>query len=127
MQRLGYGGKFNELFPARFFFFFNNGGQLARTSSTLLGQGSILTIAKRQSAVVWTCLPFIGSGQNHLARHSERGKKTKHTEKEAGRQHKGTDRPGVREVPEGSGELRKMEETGYEIFCGAPMALAVKG
>ena len=32
-----------------------------------------------QTVVVWTCLPFIGSGQNHLARHSERGKKTKQT------------------------------------------------
>ena len=27
-----------------------------------------------QTAVVWTCLPFIRSGQNHLARHSETGK-----------------------------------------------------
>ena len=29
-----------------------------------------------QTAVVWTCLLFIRSGQNHLVRHSERGKKT---------------------------------------------------
>ena len=29
-----------------------------------------------QTAVVWSCFPFIGSGQNHLERHSERGKKT---------------------------------------------------
>ena len=33
--------------------------------------------------MLWSCLPFIGSGQNHLARHSERGKKTKQTEEEA--------------------------------------------
>ena len=26
-----------------------------------------------QTAVVWLCLLFIRSGQNHLARHSERG------------------------------------------------------
>ena len=25
--------------------------------------------------MVWSCLPFIRSGQNHLARHSERGEK----------------------------------------------------
>ena len=31
--------------------------------------------------MVWTCLPFIKSGRNHLARHSERGKKTRQTEK----------------------------------------------
>ena len=29
---------------------------------------------------------FIRSGQNHLARHSERGKKTRQTEEEVGRQ-----------------------------------------
>ena len=32
-----------------------------------------------QTAVVWSCLPFIRSCQNHLARHSERGKKTRQT------------------------------------------------
>ena len=37
------------------------------------------------------------------------------------------DRPGVRQVPEGSGEQRKMEETGGEIICGVPTTLAVKG
>ena len=30
-----------------------------------------------QTAVVWSCLPFIRSGQNHLARHGERGKRTR--------------------------------------------------
>ena len=36
-------------------------------------------------------------------------------------------RPGVRQVPEGSGEQGKMEETGCEIICGASTTLAVKG
>ena len=80
-----------------------------------------------QTVVVWSCLPFIRSGQNHLARHSERAKKTRQTEEEVRRQHQGMDRPGVRQVPEGSGEHRKMEETGCEIICGAPMAVVVKG
>ena len=40
-----------------------------------------------QTAVVWSCLPFVRSGQNHLARHSEREKKTMQTEEEVGRQH----------------------------------------
>ena len=57
----------------------------------------------------------------------ERGKKTRQTEEEVGRQHQGMDRPGVRQVPEGSGEQGKMEETDCEIFCGAPTTLAVKG
>ena len=80
-----------------------------------------------QTAVVWSCLPFIRSGQNHLARHSERGKTTRQTEEEVGRQHQGMNRPGVRQVPEGSGEQGKMEETGLETICGTPTILAVKG
>ena len=43
------------------------------------------------------------------------------------RQHQGMDRPGVRQVPEGNGEQRKMEETGCKSICGAPTTLAVKG
>ena len=35
-----------------------------------------------QTAVVRSCFPFIRSGQNHRARHSERGKKTRQTEEE---------------------------------------------
>ena len=34
--------------------------------------------------MVWSCFPFIRSGQNHLARPSERGKKTRQTEDEVG-------------------------------------------
>ena len=54
-------------------------------------------------------------------------------ERRQGRQRKrwgdniGMDRPGVHQVPEGGGEQGKMEETGCEIMCGAPMTLAVKG
>ena len=36
------------------------------------------------------------------------------------------DRPGVRQVTEGSGEQEKLEETGCEIICGAPTTLTVK-
>ena len=64
--------------------------------------------------MVWSRLPFIRSGQNHLARHSDRGKKTRQTEEEVGRKHLG---PG--------GEQGKIEETGCEIICGAPTTLAV--
>ena len=71
-----------------------------------------------QIEVVWTCLPFIRSGQNHLVRHSERGKKTRQTEKEVGRQHQGVNRHGVRHIREGSGGQRRIEETGCEVICG---------
>ena len=76
--------------------------------------------------MVWSCFPFIRSGQNHLARHSERGKKTRQTEEEVGR-HQGMARPGVRQVTEGSEGQGKMEKTGCKIICGAPTTLAVKG
>ena len=46
---------------------------------------------ERQTAVVWSCLPSIRSGQNHLAGNSERGKKTRQTEEEVGREHQGMD------------------------------------
>ena len=57
-----------------------------------------------------------GLAENHLARHSEREKKTRQTEEEVGRQHQGMDRPGVRQVPEGSGEQGEMEKSGCEII-----------
>ena len=79
-----------------------------------------------QAAVVWSCLPFIRSGRNHLARHNERGKKTRQTEEEVGRRQV-MNRPGVRQDPEGSGEQGKMEETGCEIICDAPTIPAVNG
>ena len=87
----------------------------------------LMIVKKTQTAVVWSCFLFIRSGQNHLARHCERGKKTRRTKEEVGRQHQGMDRPGVWQVPEGCGELGKMEKTGCKIICGAPMTLAVKG
>ena len=74
-----------------------------------------------------SCFLFIRSGKNDLARHSQRGKKTRQTEEEVGRQHQGMDRPGVWQVPEGSGEQGKMEKTGCKIICGAPTTLTVKG
>ena len=132
-------------FPSLFFFFFwsvaffllktlhisykdhvTNEKVCAKIQQAIGPHEFLLTIVKRRKlTVVWSCLPFIGSGQNHLARHSEREKKTRQTEEEVGKQHQGMDRPGVRQVPEGSGEQGKMEETGCEIICGAQTTLAV--
>ena len=61
---------------------------------------------------------------------SSRGKARRRqgkTVEEVERHHQGMDRPGVCQVPESSGEQGKMEETGCEIICGAPMTLADKG
>ena len=79
-----------------------------------------------QTEVVWTCLLFIRSGKSHLAKQSERGKKTTQTEEEVERKHQGMNKPGVHQVPEGSGEQGKMEESGCEIIFGAPTTLTVK-
>ena len=68
-----------------------------------------------------------GLAKTILRRYSERRKNTRQTKEEVGRQHQGMDRPGVRQVPEGSGEHGKMEETGCEIICDAPTTLAVTG
>ena len=76
--------------------------------------------------MIWACLPFIRSGQSHLARHSERGKKTRQTEEEVGRQNQGMDRLGVRQSQRAVENRGKMEQTGCEIICGAPMTLRVK-
>ena len=63
----------------------------------------------------------------HLARNSKRGKKTRQTEEEVGRQYQGMERPGVRQITEGSGEQGKMKKTGCKIIFGAPTTLTVKG
>ena len=86
-----------------------------------------LMTKKKKKPPVASCLLFIRSGKNHLARHNERGKKTRQTEEEVRRQHRRMDRPRVRQVQEGSGEHKKVKETGCEIICGAPTTLAVKG
>ena len=64
-----------------------------------------------------------GLAKTILQRHGER--RATQTEEEVGRQHQGMDRPGVRQVPEGSEELGKMEKIGCEIICGAPTTPAV--
>ena len=71
-----------------------------------------------QTAVVWSCFPFIMSGQHHLARHSERVKRARQTEEKVGRQHQGMNRPGVGQVPEGSSnsvEWRKLVAKSFVV------------
>ena len=74
-----------------------------------------------QTAVVWPCLPFIRSGQNHLARHNERGKKTRQSEEEVGRQQTSGNGQ-ARRSPSPRGQWRKgrMEETGCGIIRDDP-------
>ena len=53
-------------------------------------------------------------------------KKARQIEEEMGRQHQGMHRPGVRQVPEGSEEQGKIEETGCTVICGAQTTPAAK-
>ena len=57
----------------------------------------------------------------------EGGKRTRQTEEEVEDNIRGIDRPGVRQVPEGSGEQGQVEETDCEIIRGAPTTLTLKG
>ena len=88
----------------------------------------LLTIVKRRE-VQWygNVSRLSGLAKTILQGTVKVGKKTRQTEEEVGRQHQGMDRPGVRQVPEGSGQRGEMEETGCEIIFDAPMTLAVKG
>ena len=80
-----------------------------------------------QTAVVCSCLPFIRSGKNHLARHSGRRKNTRQTEEEVGRQQQEWTGLGFAKSQGAVENREKMEETGSEVICGAPTSLADKG
>ena len=73
----------------------------------------LLTIVKR-CKLQWYGHVSRSSGlARTILQGTERGEKTRQTEEEAGRQHQGMDRPEVRQVPEGSGEKRKMEKKNW--------------
>ena len=69
-----------------------------------------------QTAVVWSCLLFIRSSQNHLARHSGRGKKTRQTEEWIGLEFAKSQRAVE--------NRKKMEETGCEIICDLALVIS---
>ena len=88
----------------------------------------LLTIVKRRK-LQWYGHVYRPSGlAKTILQSTVKGeKKTRQTEEKVARQHQGMDRPGVHQVPEGSGEQGKVEETGCKINCGAPTTLALKG
>ena len=106
---------------------FTNEEVRAKIQQVIGPHENLLSIVKRRK-LHWYGHMSRSSGlaKTILQRHSERGKKTRQTEEEVGRQHQGMDRPGVRQVPEGSGKQGKMKKTGWKIICAAPTTLAVK-
>ena len=83
----------------------------------------LLTIVKRRK------LQWYGhvSRSSGLAKTILQGTVTGQTGEEVRRQPQGMDRPGVRQVPEGSGEQGKIEKTDCKIIYHAPTTLSVKG
>ena len=65
-----------------------------------------------QTEVVQTCLPLVRSGENHLARHSERGKQTKKMRKEVGRQYHGQ----ASSLPSPRGQWRTEKNGGNQLW-----------
>ena len=100
----------------------------ARIQQAIGPQEDLLTIVKRRK-LQWCGHVSRSSGlaKTILQGTVKGGGETRQTEEEVGRQHQGMDRPGALQVPEGSGERGKIEESGCESICGAPTTLAVKG
>ena len=67
----------------------------------------LLTIVRRRKLQCYGHV-FRSSGPAKTILQSERGKKTRQTDEEVGRQYQGMDRPGVCQVQEGSGEQGKI-------------------
>ena len=86
----------------------------------------LLTIVKRRKYSGMDMFPVHQIWPKPPCKAQWKGEKTRQTAEEMGR-HQGMDRPGVRQVPEGSGEQGKMEETGCKIIHGTSTTLAVKG
>ena len=77
--------------------------------------------------MVWSCFLFIRSGQNHLARHSERGGKDKAGRGRGGKTTLGKGQAWSSASPRGQWRTGEMEKIGCKIICGAPTTLKVKG
>ena len=92
-----------------------------------IGPHEDLTIVKRHKLQWYGHVSRSSGLAKTILQGTVKGGRRQGTEEEVGRQHQGMDRPGVRQVPGGSGGQGKMEETGCEIICGAPTTLTVKG
>ena len=67
----------------------------------------LLTIVKRRKLQWYGHVSRSSGLAKTILQGTVKGKKTRQTEEEVGRQHHGMDRPGVCQVPEGSGEQGK--------------------
>ena len=86
----------------------------------------LLTIIKRRKLQWYGHVSRSSGLAKTILQGTVKGGRRQGRQRKVGRQHQWMDRPGVRQVPEGSGEQRKVEETGCKIIFGAPTTLAVK-
>ena len=87
----------------------------------------LLTIVKRRKLQWYGHVSLHQAWPRPACKAQWKGEEDKADRVRGGRQHQGMDRPGVRQIPEGSGEQAKKEETGCEIICGDPTTLTVEG
>ena len=87
----------------------------------------LLTIVKRRK-LQWHRHVSRSSGlANTILQTTVKGGRRQGRQKKRWEDNQGMDRPGDRQVPEGSGEQGKMEKTGCEIIRGASTTLTGKG
>ena len=79
-----------------------------------------------QAAVVWSCLPFIRSGQTIL-QGTVKGGRRQSRQRKRWEDNIRDGQAWSSASPRGQWRTGKMEKTGCKIICGAPTTLAVKG
>ena len=84
---------------------------------------NLLTIVKRLKLQWYVMFPV----HQVWPKPSCKGEEGKADRGRGGKTTSGMDRPEICQVPEGTGEQGKMEETGCQTICGAPTTLVVKG
>ena len=72
-----------------------------------------------QTAVVWSCIPFIRSGQKPSCKARWKGKEDKADRWRGGKTTSGNGQAWSSPSPRGQWKTGKMEETGFKIICGS--------
>ena len=103
------------------------GGVFGRIQQTIESHEDLAIVKKRKLQWYGHLSRSSGLAKTILQGTVKGGRRQGRQRKRWDHKHEGMDRPGVRQVPEGSGGQGKMEETGCEIICGAPTTLVTKG
>ena len=99
----------------------------AKIQKTIGPHECTLTIVKRCNCSGMDMSPIYQGCPKPSCKTQWKGGKDKADRKRSWKTTSGNGQAQVCQVPEGSGEPKKIEETGCEVICGAPTTLAVKG